>query len=257
MKKIIWETQLTDADKKSVLELQKRIETNRNIYHKVDIGFVDKVNDYTQHLLYWNDGQLLGYAYLINFDPEVVEVSFMVDEKDGYETLLQEIEKMFVGKEIETIVDQNDSFLRNLVSSKYEFSEKYMLLPMNVNYEQVVKLQPATTDDISSLTVLLDREPTLESLKNIMIYKIDDELVATINLENSDDNWGIYGFVVAESQRGKGIGKKVITSAIALLQDKKPKSIYLEVETENTPAVKLYEGLGFQTRNQFDYYTDS
>ena len=66
---------------------------------------------------------------------------------------------------------------------------------------------------------------------------------------------GIYGFVVTKTQRGRGLGRQVLQSALRMIFRKFSFSDYfLEVETENQAALHLYQTEGFQVRNQYNYY---
>ncbi len=56
--------------------------------------------------------------------------------------------------------------------------------------------------------------------------------------------WGVY---VRDSHRGKGIGKKLMQAVLQELQaDSEIKKANLNVNTEQTAAVKMYESLGFK-----------
>lgn len=56
--------------------------------------------------------------------------------------------------------------------------------------------------------------------------------------------WGVY---VRDSHRGKGIGKKLMQAVLQNLQaNSKIKKANLNVNTEQSAAVKMYESLGFK-----------
>ena len=60
-----------------------------------------------------------------------------------------------------------------------------------------------------------------------------------------------------EEYRGKGIGKKLVEQAIEGMKIKKCNESYLEVRTDNIPAIKLYENLGFNRIAMLNtYYKD-
>ncbi|MRX71884.1 GNAT family N-acetyltransferase [Bacillus lacus] len=70
--------------------------------------------------------------------------------------------------------------------------------------------------------------------------------------EEDGEAW-IYGFAVTPKEQGKGIGRKTL-AVIIREQTQKQNKIYLEVEAENTYALKLYETCGFKTYDAQDYY---
>lgn len=64
----------------------------------------------------------------------------------------------------------------------------------------------------------------------------------------------IAAMAVAPEARGKGLGKRIMQQAIRESAARGDRSMVLEVLEHNTPAVKLYEGLGFSPlRRLFGY----
>ncbi len=57
--------------------------------------------------------------------------------------------------------------------------------------------------------------------------------------------------------RGRGIGKAIVEEAVSGVRIKRCDEFYLEVRCSNNEAVRLYEGLGFVTRQRLSaYYRD-
>jgi ribosomal protein S18 acetylase RimI-like enzyme len=56
----------------------------------------------------------------------------------------------------------------------------------------------------------------------------------------------IAAMAVAPEARGKGLGKRIMRGVIDEAVGRGDRSVLLEVFEHNTPAVKLYEGLGFE-----------
>ena len=52
---------------------------------------------------------------------------------------------------------------------------------------------------------------------------------------------------VASNQRDRGLGKVLLKEFIGAAKEKSYQSIVLSVETDNEPAIKLYEKSGFRT----------
>jgi ribosomal protein S18 acetylase RimI-like enzyme len=55
---------------------------------------------------------------------------------------------------------------------------------------------------------------------------------------------------IDESQRGKGLGKKVIQDVIEYARSKNFKRVILDADFRNKGAKKLYESLGFKVFNK-------
>lgn len=67
----------------------------------------------------------------------------------------------------------------------------------------------------------------------------------------------IAAVAVAPEARKKGLGKLIMQDAIYEAAERDDRSVQLEVFEHNTPAVKLYEGLGFRpTRRLVGYHHD-
>jgi ribosomal protein S18 acetylase RimI-like enzyme len=67
----------------------------------------------------------------------------------------------------------------------------------------------------------------------------------------------IAAMAVAPEARGRGLGKLIMQDAIDEAVKRGDRSVLLEVFEHNTPAVKLYEGLGFRpTRRLVGYHHD-
>ena len=67
----------------------------------------------------------------------------------------------------------------------------------------------------------------------------------------------IAAMAVAPETRGRGLGKHIMQNAIDEAVERDDRSVLLEVFEHNTPAVKLYEGLGFRpSRRLVGYHHD-
>lgn len=78
--------------------------------------------------------------------------------------------------------------------------------------------------------------------------------IGTVRTTRTGDVGAIYGFVIATSQRGRGVGRQVLRDLTELLRADGATSIELEVETENDSALGLYESVGFRRVITEDYF---
>ena len=66
----------------------------------------------------------------------------------------------------------------------------------------------------------------------------------------AESNTGLVGRIemtgVHPGMRGRGLGKAVVSAGLVYLRSKGTVRVELEVDSANTAAIKLYEGLGFQ-----------
>ncbi|MBM7688709.1 GNAT family N-acetyltransferase [Enterococcus ureilyticus] len=93
-----------------------------------------------------------------------------------------------------------------------------------------------------------------EDLEKTLVLRKNEQVIASIRVENEGNSSGLYGFVVRSEFRNQGIGRKVISQTIQELLEKQAKNIYLEVESTNETALHLYRSIGFKEQTLFDYY---
>lgn len=75
-------------------------------------------------------------------------------------------------------------------------------------------------------------------------------------LESSDE-LHVHSIAVVDWFRGRGVGRKLMEETIRVARARGIKRVRLEVKTENTAAITLYEKLGFERKNVLrNYYAD-
>lgn len=101
-----------------------------------------------------------------------------------------------------------------------------------------------------------------------IVAEVEKKLVGYImcKIEYGFSNFKKLGFVkkghvvsvaVLPEYRNKGIGKALVEESIAGVKLKKSDELYLEVRCSNTDAIRLYEKLGFSTKQRLKaYYRD-
>lgn len=83
---------------------------------------------------------------------------------------------------------------------------------------------------------------------------LDGEPIAALNLQRIEDRPWVYGFSVTKPYRGQGFGRQVLAAVLADALAADSGDVFLEVEPTNTPAVRLYQSLGFAPLRTFDYW---
>lgn len=79
-----------------------------------------------------------------------------------------------------------------------------------------------------------------------IIAKEKNEVVGFAGISVIFDEATLNNIVVKKSCREKGIGGEMLETLIDLCSDMNLKTFTLEVNVENTPAIKLYEKFGFK-----------
>ncbi|MDZ5710763.1 GNAT family N-acetyltransferase [Jeotgalibacillus haloalkalitolerans] len=86
------------------------------------------------------------------------------------------------------------------------------------------------------------------------IIEWEGQPAGKLRIHFMNEHYWIYGFVVSQELRGKGIGRNALLSVLHQLQGE-GREIHLEVEAENKGPLKLYESCGFEVYHAQDYYT--
>ena len=79
-----------------------------------------------------------------------------------------------------------------------------------------------------------------------IVAKENNEIVGFAGISTCLDEATLNNIVVKKSYRGRGIGGELLESLIDLCGDLHMRTFTLEVDTENAPAIHLYEKFGFK-----------
>ncbi|MDN4526146.1 GNAT family N-acetyltransferase [Fictibacillus fluitans] len=88
---------------------------------------------------------------------------------------------------------------------------------------------------------------------NRYVIEKDGKPVGKVRVAAEGGEAWIYGFAVTPAEQGKGIGRSTLKSLISQEQSK-GHSLSLDVEADNSNALKLYESCGFTSYCTQDYY---
>jgi mycothiol synthase len=78
-------------------------------------------------------------------------------------------------------------------------------------------------------------------------------VVGTLRLTTTPRRSMIYGFVIDPQRRGERLGTRMLAAVFELLRGRGVAEVGLEVDPENTPAVRLYTAFGFTTVTTYRY----
>lgn len=140
---------------------------------------------------------------------------------------------------------------------KDEALSMWVALPQNLTGDPRVaveeKPQQAWLDGISRRQEPSKRSP--QHLNAIVSRLVIPAGFATLRLESEDAGfafsaidrgWAELGLImIDEKQRGRGLGRCLVTSLMAWAHGRGATHAFLQVDTNNTPALRLYESLGF------------
>ena len=110
---------------------------------------------------------------------------------------------------------------------------------------------------------LLDAEKTLKKeLENkIATYFVateEKEILGYIGIWNSCGEGEIINTAVQKNRRKQGVATYLLEKAFSFCRENKIKTLHLEVRESNSPAIALYEKLGFiRDGMRKNYYADN
>jgi diamine N-acetyltransferase len=74
----------------------------------------------------------------------------------------------------------------------------------------------------------------------------DDELVGVVALVDEGPTWALRTLMIDELFQGRGLGRAAALAALDYARAHGARRLRLTVNPANTPAIRLYESLGFQ-----------
>ncbi|HET8844703.1 MAG TPA: GNAT family N-acetyltransferase [Ktedonobacteraceae bacterium] len=237
--------------------------------------------------LLYRDEQLIGCLLLDRYHSDVKEVMIAVHpdfRRQGIarrllavareECLSRGIRRMlFV---CETLSKSGQAFIRSMKAGR-EFAEHFMLLQdfqPHGQFDDHLLFREALFDDLDALATILaaDFNDSKERAKQhvrrswerpaqqfyIATYGEEDvgcaEPVGTLRVEETPDNFAIYGFFVRPEYRGRGHGRQMLEEIILTLRARHTWPIALDVDSNNFTALNLYLSCGFAIDRTYEYY---
>ena len=84
-----------------------------------------------------------------------------------------------------------------------------------------------------------------------VVWQLISSVLSTSQTELEKDTVELTYIGVSSTERGRGVGKKLLNSFIEASRSKGYRSVVLSVEKENLPAISLYEKEGFKVVSTF------
>ena len=124
--------------------------------------------------------------------------------------------------------------------------------------EEIKDILEKDFDDFWKVNTL--KEELLSNYSYFITIKLDktNEIIGFAGFKKTLDTADIMNIVVRKDFRNKKIGKKLLSSLIKKAKEQNIKTIFLEVNSKNLPALKLYENIGFKKIGiRKNYYKNS
>jgi ribosomal protein S18 acetylase RimI-like enzyme len=145
------------------------------------------------------------------------------------------------------------------IGATLESTERRMVLrpasptAMALMAEARLDMRPATDADRDAIVQALGEGYIDRPEERRFVAVEGAKVVGTLRLTETTQRTMIYGFVIEERQRGRRLGTRLLAAVIDQLRNEGVADVGLEVDPENTPAVRLYERFGFATVTTYRY----
>jgi DNA-binding MarR family transcriptional regulator/N-acetylglutamate synthase-like GNAT family acetyltransferase len=178
----------------------------------------------------------------------------------GFEEAIKELFKnvgydmLLITGKIEDALDKKDMFTRVSEHIKkkqtnaveiIDYRPEYKSIFRDLNYEWLNKYFKVEKKDRKILN-----DPEKEIINNggsVFFARSNNKIVGTAALIKYDiKTYELAKIAVAESARGKQIGRKLANAIIKRAKEKKAKTLFLDTSIKLRPALNLYKTLGFE-----------
>lgn len=269
--------QLTDLD--ALIDSCKRKDGNICAIYK---HLLSQARPLPSNLLYYHKNQLIGFLSAYFFYADACEIAIMVHPSFRRHSiakqLLQHIRPLLQEQQMQTLLfsTPNDS-LKDWLNAKgftYENSEYQMqrLSPEPIALvSQALSVHSATPADLSALCAIdeacfsshaayvSERMQYIlgDSNYKILIAKKGGESIGKVHLNWHPDKVRLTDIGILPKDQRRGFGSEMLAHCINYCLSENQKNLYLDVESSNQHALKLYLRLGFIVSNAYDFWSIS
>lgn len=280
---------LSERQLQDIRELASICDTADGIELKLNWGMLEKRHGGEPHdFLWYEDGRLVGFMALYQFNPKEAEVGGMVHpdyrRRRIFSALMEQTIASAVRQHIPKLLfvcphhSQAAQAFLQAKGTRFSFSEFGMrLVSQPEDWESATAGLPAVTlrqgapedrklmirldsqgfemseDDGIALVDMILSSPTEEW--PYIVFNHEQAAVGRINIHVRDGNAHFFGFSVLPEHRRQGYGRRILIEAIRLAASQGFHSMTLEVACENRKALELYQSCGFRETYVNDYYS--
>ena len=273
---------LTNVEISQIEQLMATCNSYENVCMRLTLDMLrNRPGNATYDFLYYADNILVGYLNVETWGTKEKELTGMVHpnyrRKGIFRSLLTAARDEWLDKGVQAFLlicehtSHSGLAFLEAIGANHDFSEHEMVLGIfqeRQSSHERVHTRKADANDIDALVHIIATDRGDEQLAKQFVVKVFQELkrpfylgmlpeepIGCLNLDETEKEIGIYGFVVRPEYRGRGYGRQILEDVIRTIRTRSPKSIMLDVETDNTNAIGLYLSCGFEIRTTYDYYS--
>jgi ribosomal protein S18 acetylase RimI-like enzyme len=272
---------LTAAEASQIEQLAATCNDYENLHMRLLLDTLrERSGNAAYVFLYYADDTLVGYLTVYPWGTQEKELTGMVHpnyrRRGIFRLLLSAAKDEWLNEGVQKFILVSEhashsglAFLE-AIGAHRDFSEHEMVLGIfreRRSFNERVYTRKANPNDFVALVSILatdlgDEEKAKrfvtrffrEIKRPFYLGMLGEEAIGCLNLDETEKEIGIYGFVVRPEYRGRGYGRQILQDVIHTIGAQSPKSITLDVETDNTNAIGLYLSCGFEIRTTYDYY---
>lgn len=273
---------LTAEEITEIAELKALCDRHDNLHMRISLDDLrQRSGQSIDDFLYYEQGVLAGYLYVDSWGQKEKEITGMVRPELRRRGLFRQLfaaafeENKTRGVARIVLVSEHSSHaghaFAKAVKAHHSFSEHEMVLGTfneRGKADPQFQMHPATIDDKPAVVAIVatdlegdedDARQLVEEFysaqnQQLFLATLAGEPLGCLRLDYQDGAVGIYGFVVMPEYRGHGHGRQMLEYVIRRVNEEGPRTIRLEVETENHNAIGLYTSCGFQITTTYDYF---
>jgi ribosomal protein S18 acetylase RimI-like enzyme len=257
---------LGGGDRSNVDRLRRACEAAEPLDLKIELDESDHL-DRPLHVLADAGGEVIGYAGVtVDDDAEVCGMVHPSWRRRGVGTALlggvggaaRQLGRDSVLVICEEAGRPGLEWMRR-IGGNLESTERRMVLRLSsrpatpITAGERLEMRPATDADHDAIVHVLGEDYSDRPGERRLVGVEGGNVVATLRLTETPDRTMIYGFVIEERHRGRRLGTRLLAAVIDQLRDEGIADVGLEVNPENTSAVRLYERFGFETVTTYRY----
>lgn len=87
----------------------------------------------------------------------------------------------------------------------------------------------------------------------VFVYQEDEDVIGVMVIQQGE-HIEIMNLAVAENAQGRGIGRQLLTHALAYLKQAEPTAVIIKTGDISGPALGLYQSLGFVIKETVENY---
>jgi len=269
---------LTRKQLEDIKKLQDFCEKEDHIQLKLNWDMLENRHDHEiNDFFHYENNELVGFLGLYGFGTKI-EICGMVHpnyrRKGIFTQLLEEAKKEVATRNVRQVLlntpsnsESGNAFLKK-VPCEFTFREYQMRWEAcEIHQEDGIKLREALPEDleheiqldVQCFGFLLEEarkyheQLKQENTQTCYMIEQDHQVVGKVRVYRHQGESWIYGFSVYPKYQGKGIGRKALKQLV-LQETEAGFQPHLEVQANNSNALKLYESCGFKTYMAQDYW---